>query len=412
MKSVPVKLSAVPAVPSGTVDAMGVQPVPLPVPEVATEEAEALLEPVLLEKAFCGPVPAAQAMAGSFSATLKMEPLPVLKTWCRRRPVLAELAEALAGPLVDTLSALEEAGAFLVTLSAEDVTGLPGGVPAPVLLAIAVAGCPGAPFATADFTPVTTSGTPATDCPEGGAATVVGLTGVTSARAGAAASTSGARAAATPAAALLARQVKLPETLRPQLHWGLMEGTGMESTFWQALRPMKTDGSLHVPRLKLMRLMPLTLPVMVTLLLVLRSQTLLTPARSTVTLVLVPNRKTLPVPEARTVALAMVPLKTVCPVPEVWISRLSTSKPRTLMLPLLKVETSVKFGAEKPGATDTSVRGLLTTRRSKASLGRKTCTLMGACVSKDLVVSMSSVPFLTVAEMAPSTWLSATAEML
>ena len=39
----------------------------------------------------------------------------------------------------------------------------------------------------------------------------------------------------------LARQVKLPETLRPQLHWGLMEGTGMESTFWQALRPMKTD---------------------------------------------------------------------------------------------------------------------------------------------------------------------------
>lgn len=49
-------------------------------------------------------------------------------------------------------------------------------------------------------------------------------------------------------------------------------------------------------------------------LLVLRSQTLLTPARSTVTLVLVPNRKTLPVPEARTVALAMVPLKTVCPV--------------------------------------------------------------------------------------------------
>ena len=66
-------------------------PVPLP-PEVATEEAEALLEPVLLEKAFCGPVPAAQAMAGSFSATLKMEPLPVLKTcraqaglmWCRQ----------------------------------------------------------------------------------------------------------------------------------------------------------------------------------------------------------------------------------------------------------------------------------------------------------------------------------------
>ena len=79
-------------------------------------------------------------------------------TWCRRRPVLAELAEALAGPLVDTLSALEEAGAFLVTLSAEDVTGLPGGVPAPVLLAIAVTGCPGAPFATADFTPVTTAG--------------------------------------------------------------------------------------------------------------------------------------------------------------------------------------------------------------------------------------------------------------
>ena len=49
-------------------------------------------------------------------------------------------------------------------------------------------------------------------------------------------------------------------------------------------------------------------------LLVLRSQTLLTPARSTVTLVLVPSRKTLPVPEARTVALPMVPLKTVCPV--------------------------------------------------------------------------------------------------
>ena len=65
---------------------------PLPLPEVATEEAEALLEPVLLEKAFCGPVPAAQAMAGSFSATLKMEPLPELKTcrvqaglmWCRQ----------------------------------------------------------------------------------------------------------------------------------------------------------------------------------------------------------------------------------------------------------------------------------------------------------------------------------------
>ena len=60
---------------------------------------------------------------------------------------------------MDTLSALEEAGAFLVTLSAEDVTGLPGGVPAPVLLAMAVAGCPGAPVATADFTPVTTAGT-------------------------------------------------------------------------------------------------------------------------------------------------------------------------------------------------------------------------------------------------------------
>ena len=48
------------------------------------------------------------------------------------------------------------------------------------------------------------------------------------------------------------------------------------------------------------------------------------------------------------------------------------------MLPLLKVETSVKFGAEKPGATDTSVRGLLTTRRSKASLGRKTCRAVGS----------------------------------
>ena len=46
------------------------------------------------------------------------------------------------------------------------------------------------------------SGTPATDCPEGAAATVAGLTGVISARAGATASTSGARAAATPAAAL------------------------------------------------------------------------------------------------------------------------------------------------------------------------------------------------------------------
>ena len=45
----------------------------------------------------------------------------------------------------------------------------------------------------------------------------------------------------------LARQVKLPDTLRPQLHWGLMEGTGMETTFRQALRPMKTDctGSEH-----------------------------------------------------------------------------------------------------------------------------------------------------------------------
>ena len=43
------------------------------------------------------------------------------------------------------------------------------------------------------------------------------------------------------------------------------------------------------------------------------------------------------------------------------------------MLPLLKVDARVKLGTEKPGATDTSVRGLLTTRRSKASLGRKTC---------------------------------------
>ena len=64
--------------------------------------------------------------------------------------------------------------------------------------------------------------------------------------------------------------------------------------------------------------------------------------------------------------------------PEVWIRRLSTSKPRTLMLPLLKVEASVKLLAEKPGATDTSVRGLLTTRRSKASLGRKTCRTAGS----------------------------------
>ena len=55
------------------------------------------------------------------------------------------------------------------------------------------------------------------------------------------------------------------------------------------------------------------------------------------------------------------------------------------MLPLLKVEASVKLGAEKPGATDTSVRGLLTTRRSKASLGRKTCKAVGS-------VSVGAVP--------------------
>ena len=41
--------------------------------------------------------------------------------------------------------------------------------------------------------------------------------------------------------------MKLPDTLRPQLHWGLMEGTGMETTLRQALRAMKTDctGSEH-----------------------------------------------------------------------------------------------------------------------------------------------------------------------
>ena len=64
--------------------------------------------------------------------------------------------------------------------------------------------------------------------------------------------------------------------------------------------------------------------------------------------------------------------------PELWISRLPTLKPRTLMLPLLKVEASVKLGAENPGATDTSVRGLLTIRRSKASLGRNTCRAVGS----------------------------------
>ena len=59
------------------------------------------------------------------------------------------------------------------------------------------------------------------------------------------------------------------------------------------------------------------------------------------------------------------------------------------MLPLLKVEASVKLGAEKPGATDTSVRGLLTTRRSKASLGRKTCRVAASvgllCQGKSLL---------------------------
>ena len=55
------------------------------------------------------------------------------------------------------------------------------------------------------------------------------------------------------------------------------------------------------------------------------------------------------------------------------------------MLPLLKVEASVKLGEENPGATDTSVRGLLTTRRSKASLGRKTCKAVGS-------VSVGAVP--------------------